>query len=129
MNVSINPKPISYAADWISEAQGLLNASILHYQGKAIGTVAARDQGVEALNYDQCFIRDFVSSALFFLIDGRADIVQHFLVETLALQNSDKQMDRFNAGQGLMPASFKVESWEDDHLGLGQVQQRVGEDL
>ena len=101
-------------APWVKEAQELLNASILYYRGKAVGTVAARDHEVEALNYDQCFIRDFVSSAFFFLINGQADIVRRFLVETLALQTHDKQMDSFNAGQGLMPASFKVEEWDNE---------------
>lgn len=115
MNVSLQSQPSSLVDHWITEAHDLLDASILQYQGEAIGTVAARDPGVEALNYDQCFIRDFVSSALFFLVTGRADIVRRFLIETLTLQNSDKQMDRFNAGQGLMPASFKVETWDTEH--------------
>ncbi|MBE9192973.1 hypothetical protein IQ230_21990 [Gloeocapsopsis crepidinum LEGE 06123] len=41
----------------------MLEKSIIYYQGRPIGTVAAQDQEVEALNYDQCFIRDFVPSA------------------------------------------------------------------
>jgi len=96
----------------VKEAWELLEDSIVYYRGRPVGTVAARDPYVEALNYDQCFVRDFVSSALLFLIKGQTEIVRNFLVETLGLQNSDKQMDCFNAGQGLMPASFKVESWE-----------------
>ncbi|MEO0409432.1 MAG: glycoside hydrolase 100 family protein, partial [Cyanobacteria bacterium P01_A01_bin.135] len=93
------------------EAWKLLEASILYYKGDPVGTVAARDPEVEALNYDQCFVRDFVPSALVFLMQGETEIVKHFLIETLKLQSSDKQMDSFNAGQGLMPASFKVEAW------------------
>ena len=96
------------------EAWELLEASIVYYQGRPVGTVAARDPYAEALNYDQCFMRDFISSAFLFLIQGRPEIVRNFLVETLALQSSEKQMDCFNAGQGLMPASFKMESWEDN---------------
>lgn len=95
----------------IEDAWRLLEESIVYYQDRPVGTVGALDREVEALNYDQCFVRDFVSSALVFLTHGRADIVRNFLVETLALQNSEKQMDSFNAGQGLMPASFKVEAW------------------
>ncbi|MBW4522444.1 MAG: glycoside hydrolase 100 family protein [Scytolyngbya sp. HA4215-MV1] len=95
------------------EAWDLLEASIVYFQGRPVGTVAARDPYSEALNYDQCFMRDFVSSALLFLIQGKPEIVRNFLIETLALQSSEKQMDCFNAGQGLMPASFKMESWED----------------
>jgi hypothetical protein len=96
----------------VKEAWELLENAIVYYRGAPVGTVAARDPSVEALNYDQCFVRDFVSSALLFLIKGQPEIVRNFLIETLGLQNSDKQMDCFNAGQGLMPASFKVESWE-----------------
>ena len=96
----------------VKEAWNLLEASLVYYQNRPVGTVAARDLSVEALNYDQCFVRDFVSSALLFLIHGQSEIVRNFLVETLALQSNDKQMDCFNAGRGLMPASFKIESWD-----------------
>lgn len=99
----------------VKEGWKLLEKSIVYYRDRPVGTVAACDPTVEALNYDQCFVRDFVSSALLFLMHGRSEIVRNFLIETLALQNSDKAMDCFHAGQGLMPASFKVESldgWE-----------------
>lgn len=92
----------------VAEAWKALEDSIIYYYGRPVGTVAARDPDVEALNYNQCFVRDFVSSALVFLMHGKTEIVRNFLVETLALQNEPKQMDCFNAGQGLMPASFKV---------------------
>ncbi len=71
-----------------------------------MGTVAL-EPGVEALNYDHCFIRDFVPLAIAFLINGNPAIVQ-FLVETLALQSRERQMNCFRPGRGLMPASFKV---------------------
>lgn len=48
------------------EAWQALEKSIIYYQGRPVGTLAAYDSSVEALNYDQCFIRDFVSSALIF---------------------------------------------------------------
>lgn len=86
----------------------LLNTSILYYRGQPIGTIAAQDPTVDALNYDQCFIRDFVPSALVFLMQGRTDIVRNFLIETLNLQSRPKEMDCFEAETGLMPASFKV---------------------
>ncbi|MEH2160480.1 MAG: glycoside hydrolase 100 family protein [Nostoc sp.] len=91
-----------------AEAWELLEKSIIYYQGKPIGTVAAHDPELDALNYDQCFLRDFVPSALVFLMHGKAEIVRNFLVETLKLQSHEKQMDCFEAGAGLMPASFKV---------------------
>lgn len=86
----------------------LLNTSILYYRGQPIGTIAAQDPTVDALNYDQCFIRDFVPSALVFLMQGRTDIVRNFLIETLNLQSRPKEMDCFEAETGLMPASSKV---------------------
>ncbi|MEJ6483452.1 glycoside hydrolase 100 family protein [Nostoc punctiforme UO1] len=91
-----------------AEAWELLEESIIYYQGKPIGTVAAHDPESEALNYDQCFLRDFVPSALVFLMYGKAEIVRNFLVETLKLQSHEKQIDCFEPGAGLMPASFKV---------------------
>lgn len=97
-------------SDIMAEAWKALEDSIIYYYGEPVGTVAARDPDVEALNYNQCFVRDFVSSALIFLMKGKTEIVRRFLVETLALQSETKQMDYFNAGQGLMPASFKVAS-------------------
>src|SRR5689334_7142564 len=70
-----------------------LEKSIIYYKGRPVGTVAAFDVSVEALNYDQCFVRDFVSSALIFLIKGRTDIVRNFLEETLKLQPKERQLD------------------------------------
>ncbi|OBQ33912.1 MAG: alkaline invertase [Anabaena sp. CRKS33] len=93
-----------------NEAWQVLENSILYYKGQPVGTVAAYDSSVEALNYDQCFIRDFVSSALIFLIKGRTDIVKNFLEETLNLQPQEKALDAYKPGRGLIPASFKVVS-------------------
>ncbi|WP_414528538.1 glycoside hydrolase 100 family protein [Nodularia chucula] len=92
-----------------TQAWKLLEESIIYYKGKPVGTVAAQDPDLKALNYDQCFFRDFVSSALVFLMAGKPEIVRNFLVETLKLQSHEKQMDCFEPGAGLMPASFKVE--------------------
>ncbi|KAF3891339.1 alkaline invertase [Tolypothrix bouteillei VB521301] len=99
------------------EAWQLLEQSIIYYQGRPIGTVAALEPGSNALNYDQCFIRDFVLSALAFLIKGKPEIVRNFLTETLSLQSQEPQIDSFKPGPGLMPASFKVES-EDGRESL-----------
>jgi Alkaline and neutral invertase len=90
------------------EAWSALEKSILYYQGRPVGTVAAYDESIEALNYDQVFVRDFVSSALLFLIKGRTDIVRNFLEETLKLQPKERELDAYKPGRGLIPASFKV---------------------
>ncbi|WP_026734635.1 glycoside hydrolase 100 family protein [Fischerella sp. PCC 9605] len=94
----------------IAEAWILIEKSIIYYHDRPIGTVAALEPGSQALNYDQCFVRDFVLSALAFLINGKSEIVRNFLIETLALQSHEPQMDCFQPGPGLMPASFKVVS-------------------
>ncbi|MBE9128935.1 glycoside hydrolase 100 family protein [Coleofasciculus sp. LEGE 07092] len=97
-------------SDTVAKAWQALEESVIYYYGRPVGTVAARDPDVEALNYNHCFVRDFISSALIFIMNGKTEIVRNFLIETLALQSATKQMDCFNAGQGLMPASFKVAS-------------------
>lgn len=97
-------------SDILFNAWNALAESLIYYYGHPVGTVAARDPARQAINYNHCFIRDFVSSALIFLMKSKPDIVRNFLVETLSLQSATKQMDCFNAGQGLMPASFKVVS-------------------
>ncbi|TYH92873.1 hypothetical protein ES332_A13G214700v1 [Gossypium tomentosum] len=74
-----------------------------------VGTVAANDPGdKQPLNYDQVFIRDFVPSALAFLLKGEGGILKNFLLHTLQLQSWEKTVDCYSPGQGLMPASFKV---------------------
>lgn len=87
-----------------------LEKSIIEYRGQPIGTIAARDPDIAALNYDQCFIRDFVSSALLFLIQGKATIVRNFLEITLKLQPKVRHLDCSKPSRGLMPASFKIVS-------------------
>ncbi|AUT01686.1 alkaline invertase [Nostoc sp. CENA543] len=94
--------------DLIAEAWTLIEKSIIYYRNRPIGTVAALEAGSDALNYDQCFVRDFVLSALAFLISGKPEIVRNFLIGTLHLQSHEPQMDSFKPGPGLMPASFKV---------------------
>ncbi|KAI4335028.1 hypothetical protein L6164_013714 [Bauhinia variegata] len=91
------------------EAWQLLRAALVTYCGNPVGTVAANDPaGKQPLNYDQVFIRDFVPSALAFLLNGEGEIVKNFLLHTLQLQSWEKTVDCYGPGQGLMPASFKV---------------------
>ncbi|MGL5794063.1 MAG: glycoside hydrolase 100 family protein, partial [Waterburya sp.] len=91
------------------QANRLLEKSIIYYQNKPVGTVAATDSEREALNYDQCFIRDFIPVALVFLIQGKTEIVYNFLIETVGLQKQKRRIDCYQPPTGLMPASFKVE--------------------
>ncbi|OWM72412.1 hypothetical protein CDL15_Pgr018297 [Punica granatum] len=91
------------------EAWRLLEDAVVRYCGTPVGTVAANDPAdKQPLNYDQVFIRDFVPSALAFLLKGEGEIVRNFLLHTLQLQSWEKTVDCYSPGQGLMPASFKV---------------------
>ncbi|XP_074332905.1 putative alkaline/neutral invertase F isoform X2 [Apium graveolens] len=92
----------------MSEAWEALKQAKLHFHGEAVGTVAATDNFEEKLNYDQVFVRDFVPSALAFLMHKEPDIVKNFLLKTIQLQSSEKKIDFFHLGEGVMPASFKV---------------------
>lgn len=94
-----------------AQAWEALEKSIIYYQGRPVGTIAACDSGTAALNYDQCFVRDFVSSALLFLMKGRPEIVRNFLEVTLKLQPKTGQLDCLKPSRGLMPASFKIQSF------------------
>ncbi|XP_019452283.1 PREDICTED: alkaline/neutral invertase A, mitochondrial-like isoform X2 [Lupinus angustifolius] len=91
------------------EAWKLLESAVVSYCGNPVGTMAANDPGDKLpLNYDQVFIRDFIPSALAFLLRGQNEIVKNFLLHTLQLQSWEKTVDCYSPGQGLMPASFKV---------------------
>lgn len=69
------------------EAWTLLREAVVTYCASPVGTVAANDPGdKQPLNYDQVFIRDFVPSALTFLLKGEGEIVRNFLLHTLQLQ-------------------------------------------
>ncbi|XP_022858169.1 probable alkaline/neutral invertase D [Olea europaea var. sylvestris] len=100
---SFEPHPI------VADAWEALRRSLVHFRGQPMGTIAAYDHASEeVLNYDQVFVRDFVPSALAFLMNGEPDIVKNFLLKTLQLQGWEKKIDRFKLGEGVMPASFKV---------------------
>ncbi|KAL1339623.1 hypothetical protein AAHE18_U051900 [Arachis hypogaea] len=104
------------------EAWRLLKGAVVSYCGNPVGTVAANDPGDKTpLNYDQVFIRDFVPSALAFLLGGESEIVKNFLLHTLQLQSWEKTVDCYSPGQGLMPASFKVRTVALDGDNLEEV--------
>ncbi|KAI5398716.1 hypothetical protein KIW84_064189 [Lathyrus oleraceus] len=104
------------------QAWKLLKDAIVTYCGNPVGTVAANDPGDKSpLNYDQVFIRDFIPSALAFLLKGDNEIVKNFLLHTLQLQSWEKTVDCYSPGQGLMPASFKVRTVAID----GDTQEEV----
>ncbi|XP_040990928.1 alkaline/neutral invertase A, mitochondrial [Juglans microcarpa x Juglans regia] len=106
----LNEKKVERKVSEIEEeAWSLLRNAVVSYCGNPVGTFAANDPSDnQPLNYDQVFIRDFVPSALAFLLNGEGEIVKNFLLHTLQLQSWEKTVDCYSPGQGLMPASFKV---------------------
>lgn len=100
----------------LASAYELVNSSVLTYKGEPVGTAAALDDSVAAPNYEECFVRDFVPSALVFLSDGKADIVRNFLKMVVSLRNQQSVMVGHDRALGLMPASFRVPK-EDDVNG------------
>ncbi|KAL3513368.1 hypothetical protein ACH5RR_026085 [Cinchona calisaya] len=100
---SFEPHPM------VAEAWEALRQSLVYFRDQPVGTIAAYDHfSEEVVNYDQVFVRDFVPSALAFLMNGEPEIVKNFLLRTLQLQGWEKRIDRFKLGEGAMPASFKV---------------------
>ncbi|KAL9231824.1 hypothetical protein vseg_006994 [Gypsophila vaccaria] len=92
----------------VGEAWVALRRSLVHFRGQPVGTIAALDSVEDKCNYDQVFVRDFVPSALAFLMKGEPEIVKNFLLKTLRLQSWEKKIDQFHLAEGVMPASFKV---------------------
>ena len=101
----------------IKAAYEILEKSIMYYEGKPIGTIAALSSpDLAAANYEECFIRDFVPSALVFLADGRTDIVRNFLTTVLTLRTRERTSAGHEIQPGVMPASFRVIETEDGEV-------------
>jgi hypothetical protein len=92
----------------IENASKLLDQSIIYFQGEPIGTAAACDPDPAAVNYHECFIRDFVPSALAFLMEGNTNIVKNFLTTVMQVRYQQHVMKGHKRSLGLMPASFRV---------------------
>jgi glycogen debranching enzyme len=99
---------MSESTQLLTAAWEELEKSVVFFRGEPVGTVAARDPSSDALNYDQCFTRDFAVAAAVFLMRGRTDIVRNFLSALVELQRREKHIDCFRPGEGLMPASFAI---------------------
>ncbi|XP_020214742.1 probable alkaline/neutral invertase F [Cajanus cajan] len=104
----LDPHPHLHSHPIVSEGWEALRRSLVYFRGQPVGTIAALDSSDEKVNYDQVFVRDFVPSALAFLMNGEPDIVRNFILKTLRLQSWEKKIDRFHLAEGVMPASFKV---------------------
>jgi glycogen debranching enzyme len=92
----------------LESAYQLLRDSIITYQGRPVGTVAAFHPDLPAENYQECFVRDFVPGAMVFLMDGEFEIVRNFLRAVVELHGEQVSIEGHENLYGLMPASFKV---------------------
>lgn len=99
--------------DILKSAYALLDSAVLSYKGEPTGTAAALDDRVAAPNYEECFVRDFVPSALVFLCDGKPEIVRNFLKMVVSLRHQQPVMEGHERALGLMPASFRVPGEQD----------------
>ena len=109
----------------LNEAMQLLEDSIVEYNGKQIGTLAAKDKSTATLNYDQVFIRDFAVSAFAFLLNDKTEIVKNFLDITMDMQMHTNEMDSFIPAQGMMPASFKIKKTSSHHILVPDYGERA----
>ncbi|MCG5515180.1 MULTISPECIES: glycoside hydrolase 100 family protein [unclassified Ectothiorhodospira] len=109
--------------DPIRSAYRLLEASLVYHRGDVVGTIASLDSHAPADNYSDCFVRDFVPSALVFLLDGRGDIVRNFLSLVLKLRDQQEEVEGHRAVAKVMPASFRVlcneQGQEEIHTDFG----------
>lgn len=117
--------PTSTANAALDAAYAVLNDSVMYHRGKPVGTVAAlQSQALAAANYSDCFVRDFVPSALVFLADGKPEIVRNFLQTVLALRTRQRMVAGHEIQPGVMPASFRVIT---DESGQEHIQADFGE--
>lgn len=102
------PDRRTHVTEPLSSAYRLLEASLVYYRGRPVGTVASLDARAPAENYADCFVRDFVPSAFVFLLDGRGEIVRDFLSLVLRIRDMQEEMEGHHALPRVMPASFRV---------------------
>eukprot|EP00897_Mesotaenium_endlicherianum_P001505 jgi/Mesen1/1382/ME000013S00875 len=119
----------------MDQAWKLLKESVVTYCGQPVGTLAACDPtDLTPLNYDQVFIRDFVPSAITFLLAGEPDIVRNFLLHTLQLQVrllavEASAIEGGAGNRGLMPASFKVRHVQMEDGNPGDFEEVLDPDF
>ena len=92
----------------LAAARSLIDSAAVYYRGSIVGAVAARDPNMPALNYADCFIRDFVPTGFIHLLEGRPEIVRDFLAVTQTLHAEQKCLEGHELLPRIMPASFKV---------------------
>jgi hypothetical protein len=76
--------------------------ALVKLDGEFVGAVASipRNQNYQDLNYSEIFIRDNVPVMIYLLLEGKFEIVKHFLNTCLRLQSEHFQT------RGIFPTSF-----------------------
>jgi hypothetical protein len=111
--------------DAIASAYELLHSSVMTCGGEPVGTVAAvATESAEAENYHDCFVRDFVPSALVFLADGEPAIVRNFLRTVLTLRSQHQRIHGHQIEPAVLPASFRVTT---DETGQERIRADFGD--
>jgi glycogen debranching enzyme len=102
----------------LGAARKIVQDSIISFRGRPIGTLAAHGpRFAGAVNYQECFVRDFVPTALVFLAQQRPEIVTNFLDALASLSADGDSIEGHDLHPGVMPASFEVKKDEgQEHL-------------
>ena len=77
----------------LEDAYRILERSVVQFEGAPVGTIASSDPRAPAENYRDCFIRDFVPSAIVYLLDGQPEIVRNFLQLIVELRGQQDEME------------------------------------
>jgi beta-fructofuranosidase len=95
-------RPSSKEESVVQKAKQQFERTLVLARGRLVGSVAALEhpRSNQALNYGEVFLRDNVPVMMYLLLQGRFDIVRHFLEVCLDLQSSSYQT------RGVFPTSF-----------------------
>jgi len=95
-------RPSSREEAVVASAREHFERILVRVKGELVGSVAALEHphNREAANYGEVFLRDNVPVMLYLLLQGRFEIVRHFLSVCLDLQSSNYKT------RGVFPTSF-----------------------
>ena len=112
-------RPNSGEAEVVQQAEHLFEQTLVTVRGQLAGAVAALESNLNnsELNYGEIFLRDNVPVMVYLLLQGRFEIVRHFLDLCVELQS------RSYRTRGVFPTSF-VE--EDGQILADYGQRSIG---
>ncbi|MDZ7799535.1 MAG: glycoside hydrolase 100 family protein [Trueperaceae bacterium] len=106
------------------DAWAVLDASRMYLSGVPVGIRASAEEG-DALNYGECFTRDFAVAAAALMSRHEFDTVRAFLTTLRSLQAQDRHLDCVRPSQGLMPASFQIDALTGEERLVADFGQRA----